>query len=132
MLTAKCEALPLPHALAFAADQNTGHLMSRLARLGEIAIRSVPARMIGIVPAGASFAGTALSTRRAVQNRFVWTRCPIFVNKELGCSGGLSGGPGNQSGVGRDLLQLRACVAAHGKQGQAIDLFEFAHPWEHG
>src|SRR5258708_6070093 len=104
MLTAKCQALLLPHALAFAADQNAGHLMSRLARLGEIAVRPVPARMIGIVTTRASFAGTALSTRRAVQNRFVWTRCPIFVNVEFGCNGGLSGWPGNQSGIGRYLL----------------------------
>src|SRR6266852_7301709 len=118
--------LPLPHALAFAADQNAGHLMSCLARLGEIAVWSVPARMIGIVPAGTSLAGTALSTRCAVQNRFVRTRCPILVNIEFGSSGGRSRGPGNQSGVGRDLLQLRARVAAHGKQRQAIDLFEFA------
>src|SRR6202521_650467 len=105
--------LPLPHALAFAADQNAGHLMSRLASLGEITVRSVPARMIGIVPGGASLAGTALSTGCAVQNRFVRAGCPIFVNIEFGRSGGLSGGPGNQSGVGCDLLQLRARVAAH-------------------
>src|SRR5258708_25594116 len=113
MLTAKCQALPLPHALAFAADQNTGHLMSRLARLGEIAVRSVPLRMIGIVPAGASFAGTALSTRRAVQNRFVGARCPIFVNVEFGCNGGLSGPPANSTGLGPDLLKLRDPVPAH-------------------
>src|ERR1700686_2531759 len=96
----------LPHALAFAADQNAGHLMSCLARLGEIAVWSVPARMIGIVPAGASFAGTALSTGCAVQHRFVRAGRPIFVNIELGCSCRRSGGQGNQSGIGCDLLQL--------------------------
>src|SRR5437660_9492629 len=105
--------LLLPHALAFAADQNAGHLMSRLARLGEIAVWSVPARMIGIVPGGASLAGTALTAGGAVQNRFVRTRCPIFVDIKFGCSGRRSRRPGNQSGVGRDLLQLRARVAAH-------------------
>src|SRR5258708_7503620 len=106
MLSAECQGLPLPHALAFAADQNAGHLMGRLARLGEIAVGSVPARMIGIVSAGASLAGTALPTRCAMQNRFVWTGGPIFVNIELGCSSRRSGGTGNQSSVGRDLLQL--------------------------
>src|SRR6266404_1387452 len=119
--------LPLPHALAFAADQNAGHLMSRLAGLREIAVWSVPARMIGIVPGGASFAGTALPTGCAMQNRLVWTGCPIFVNIELGGSSGLNRRPANQSGVGRNLLQLRARVAAHRKQGQAIDLFDLAH-----
>src|SRR5437660_8222873 len=114
--------LLLPHALAFAADQNAGHLMSRLARLGEIAVWSVPARMIGIVPAGAPLAGTALPTGCAMQNGFMWTGCPIFVNIELGRSGWRSRRPDNQSGVGRNLLQLRARVAAHRKQGQAIDL----------
>src|SRR5258708_6220522 len=104
--------------------------MGRLARLAEVAVRSVPARMIGIVPAGASLAGTALPTRCAMQNRFVWTRGPIFVNIELGCSSRRSGGSGNQSSVGRDLLQLRARVAAHGKQRQAIHFFEFAHHGE--
>src|ERR1700686_5395616 len=102
----------LPHALAFAADQNAGHLMSCLARLGEISIWSVPARMIGIASAGASLAGPALSTGCAVQNRFVRAGCPIFVNIELGSSGLRSGGPGNQSGVGRHLLQPRERVAA--------------------
>src|SRR6202171_4186751 len=98
--------LRLPHALAFAADQNARHLMSRLARRGKIAVWSVPARMIGIVPRGASFTGTALSTRRPMQNRFVRTRCPIFVNIDLGRNRRWCGGAGNQSRVGRDFLQL--------------------------
>src|SRR5271157_2720488 len=70
--------LLLRHALAFAADQNPGHLMGGLTRSGEIAVRSVPARVIGIVPGGASFAGTALSTGCAVQNRFVRARTKRF------------------------------------------------------
>src|SRR5208337_1349232 len=124
--------LLLRHALAFAADQNPGHLMGGLTRSGEIAVRSVPARVIGIVPGGASFAGTALSTGCAVQNRFVRARCPVFINIEFGGSGRRSRGPGNQSGVGRDLLQLRSRVAAHGKQGQAINFFNLAHHREDG
>src|SRR5260221_4841317 len=99
--------------------------MGRLARLAEIAVRSVPARMIGIVPAGASLAGTALPTRCAMQNRFVWTRGPIFVDIELGCSSRRSGGAGNQSSVRRALLQLLARVAGPGEQRQAGHLFEF-------
>src|SRR5258706_16340003 len=99
--------------------------MGRLARLAEIAVRSVPARMIGIVPAGASLAGTALPTRCAMQNRFVWTRGPIFVDIELGCSSRRSGGSGNQYSVGRGLFPLRARVAAPGKAAHAIKLFSF-------
>src|ERR1035441_10362715 len=72
----------LRHALAFAADQHAGHLMGCLARLGQIAVRSVPAGMIGIVTGGASFAGAALSTGGAVRSRFVRARCPIFVDIE--------------------------------------------------
>src|SRR5258707_7633529 len=86
--------------------------MGRLARLAEIAVRSVPARMIGIVPAGASLAGTALPTRCAMQNRFVWTRGPIFVNIELGCSSRRSGGAGDENNGGRDALPPRARVPA--------------------
>src|SRR5260370_36949147 len=100
----------LRHALAFAADQNTGHVMGCLARLGEVAVRSMPARMIGIVPGGASFAGAALSTGCAVQHRFVRARCPIFVNIEFGGGGWWSRRPGNQSGVGRELLPVRSRV----------------------
>ncbi len=51
----------LRHAFAFAADQHAGHLMRGFARFGEIAIRAVPFRMIGIMAGGASFARTALS-----------------------------------------------------------------------
>src|SRR5260221_11149074 len=102
--------------------------MGRLARLAEIAVRSVPARMIGIVPAGASLAGTALPTRCAMQNRFVWTRGPIFVNIELGCSSRRSGGAGEKKNAGRDLLRLRARVSAHGEQGQAKKFFSFGPP----
>src|SRR5260370_11127699 len=107
MLNAK---LLLRHALAFATDQNAGHLVGRLARFGEIAVRPVPPRMIGIVSGGTPFAGTALRTGCAVQNRFVRARCPVFVNIEFGGSRWGSRGPGNQSGVGRDLLQLRSRV----------------------
>src|ERR1700687_962005 len=94
----------LRYALAFAADQNAGHVMGCVARLGEVAVRSVPARMIGIVPGGASFARAALSTGCAVQHRFVRARCPIFVNIEFGGRGWRSRRPRYQSGVGRDLL----------------------------
>src|SRR5260221_7094425 len=99
--------------------------MGRLARLAEIAVRSVPARMIGIVPAGASLAGTALPTRCAMQNRFVWTRGPIFVDIELGCSSRRSGGVGNESRVRRGALSHVGCGSARGEWGGAINVFAF-------
>src|SRR5260221_11031312 len=97
--------------------------MGRLARLAEIAVRSVPARMIGIVPAGASLAGTALPTRCAMQNRFVWTRGPIFVDIELGCSSRRSGGAGDKIYSGGGVLQLSARGLADGRERQATNTF---------
>src|SRR5258706_15884031 len=97
--------------------------MGRLARLAEIAVRSVPARMIGIVPAGASLAGTALPTRCAMQNRFVWTRGPIFVDIELGCSSRRSGGGGKQSSRGRGLLPPLAGGGGPWEQAPGVHRF---------
>src|SRR5258707_5375467 len=101
--------------------------MGRLARLAEIAVRSVPARMIGIVPAGASLAGTALPTRCAMQNRFVWTRGPIFVDIELGCSSRRSGGSGDQTRGGRRLLLVLTALAAPREQPEAHDILPLDH-----
>src|ERR1700720_3026225 len=106
MLSAECRMLPLRHTLAFAADQNAGHLMASLARLRHSTIRPVPTRMIRIVPGGSAFPRTALSAGRAVQNRLMRTSCPVFVNVEFGSRHRRGRGPGNQSRVGYNLLQL--------------------------
>ena len=56
-----------------------------------------------------------------------------FLLTEILDDAGLPAGVFNLvSGVGCDLLEFRARVAAHGKQRQAIDLFEFAHHREDG
>ena len=50
--------------------------------------------------------------------------------KKFGSFGGGTGGLGDQSDFGGDLLQARASVAAHGQQRQAVDFFDFAHHGE--
>ena len=54
--------LPLPsNALALAANQYASHAMRRFAALVQRGVRSVPARVVGIVPGGTAFALVALA-----------------------------------------------------------------------
>ena len=76
------------HALAFAADEHVREGVGNFARLGEGGIRTVPARVVGIVPGGASFAVVALATCGAVHNNFVRPRQPVFINIKLHWLGG--------------------------------------------
>jgi hypothetical protein len=49
------------NALTFTADQHTGHALRSLASFGQRGIRTVPARVVGVMSGGAPFAVIALS-----------------------------------------------------------------------
>src|SRR6202034_1623136 len=67
------------HALAFAANQDTGHGVGRLASLGEGGVGAVPAGMICVVAGGTALAVAALAGGSAVQDDLARGRRPGFV-----------------------------------------------------
>src|SRR6202166_5376196 len=123
--------ISLRYALAFAANQHSGHLMRRLARRSEVAIWPMPSGMIGIMSARPAFPRTALSARCPVQDGFMWPRSPIFINVKLAGRSRRRCGTSDDSGIGCDLLQLLLPIAAHGEQRQAIQFLDLAHHREH-
>src|SRR5580693_8938226 len=76
--------MPL-NALALAANEYAGHAMCSLAPLHQRRVRSVPARVVGVMPCGTALALIALATGSAVQHDFMRTGCPVFVDIELRC-----------------------------------------------
>src|SRR3979490_269571 len=102
--------------------------MSRCARLGSIAIGTMPARMIRIMAGGPSLAGVALSAGSAVQHCLVRTGGPILVDIVF-ASGNCdrASSAGHESDIGGDFLKLRARIATHWQKWQTIHLFDFAH-----
>src|SRR5215471_13630166 len=100
--------------------------MRGLAGLGEIAVGAVPARVIRVVPGGASFAGIALAAGAAMHDGFVRPGGPVFVDIEIRGNSDGTRGAGDEAGIGGDLLQLGARVAAHGEKREAVDLLNLA------
>src|SRR5205823_4504910 len=94
------------YALAFAADQDIGHAVSRVTGFGNGGIGAVPAGMVLVVSGGASFAMAALPTGAAVQDDFVRAGRPVLVDEELSRFGAGAGGLADQTDFGSDSLQL--------------------------
>src|ERR1700733_2831417 len=100
-------------ALALAADQYTRHCVSNFAGFGQGCVRSVPSRMVHVVPGGPSFAMAALAAGAAMHDDLMRPSDPVFVDEEIGGVGRGSGGLCDHSSFVGDLLQLGARVAAH-------------------
>src|ERR1700674_2748970 len=74
--------LPLD-ALALAANQHTGHVVRAGPPFRESSVRSVPARVVSVVSGGTAFAVVALPAGGTVQNDFVRSGQPIFINVKI-------------------------------------------------
>ena len=75
------------NTLALASNQNTLHVMCHLPRFHQGGVRSMPLRMIGIMPRWAALPVIALSTSRAVQDNLVrqglvqrWEDWPYYLD----------------------------------------------------
>src|ERR1700676_644488 len=76
------------NALALAADQHSGHVLSSVACFRKRGVRPVPARMVGVMSSGASLAVVALPATGSVQTDLVRSSHPIFVDVEIDHVGG--------------------------------------------
>src|SRR5882757_2884796 len=77
------------HALAFAADQHSRHSVRHIASLHQRSVRSMPARVIGVMTGGTAFALIALPAGSAVQHDLMRTGSPVFIDvkfRGFGCS----------------------------------------------
>src|SRR5512133_1799517 len=68
----------LLHALAFAANEDSGHSVGGFASLGHGSVGPVPAGVLGVMAGRASFAVAALATSAAMQDDFLWARRPVL------------------------------------------------------
>src|SRR3954462_9800032 len=79
------------------------------------------------MPSGTGFSVAALAARRAMQNRFVWSRSPVLVYKECVRIGGHDFGLSDESSFSRDLLQLGTSVASDLNHWEPVRFLDSAH-----
>src|SRR5215471_15115460 len=94
------------HALALAADEHVGHGVGDFAGFGQGGVGAVPLGVVDVVAGGASLAVAALAAGAAVQDDFVRSGDPVFVDEEVGSVVCWRGSFGDQSDIGCHSLQL--------------------------